>query len=629
MTGTPAPYVRHIEHLFRARLTAKSDASGEWRYAWTEQRLEAETGSWVDAVPPRLGTLGPAPADDRNYATELSGLELPAQGELYWMLLKDGAGGELTYEVQGRVASSHSGNVGDGSSTAITVTHNLGTEDVVVVLIRNSDGHCVNVAWRVTGVNTIVLDFGLYAPALDEYRVTVLASGGGWSTNVVLVYDAVNVSYVNSTVVNYTTSTVVNYTDVFVNYTNVSFAYLSDSTYTIGAGVTLFFVGLGLGGNLNFANLSLFFGSTVNLFFGGSPVFFTANTSWVIAAGFRLTVNGPGVLVLNLPVKMYDGWWLHYRDIDLTGESQVDDLNLPAFPDSNRVVCRVMIDQDCVLTGMIPTLDGGAGQVIILINDNPLFDLTLGHAHAGSDAQNRFFCPCSEDLVLCFNAAALVWYDPDLEKHRVIGFCCDKGVRTEGTLAAAGSSQGDAAPVVTDGVFVTGADDVKGVVLESKVGALTVLYNDSADSLKVYPPSTETLEPLAADAPEIVLGFEGMVFARTDAGEWAVINRDIFAKVSDSATRPTTTCKTRSSRGRTSPSPSSTPGATNNSRYRRRLGTARPGRSTPGRTPTSASPPRVARSRSRPCRCGRCCTRPSSSIPYSSAAAASSAIRSP
>lgn len=57
-----------------------------------------------------------------------------------------------------------------------------------------------------------------------------------------------------------------------------------------------------------------------------------------------------------------------------------------------------------------------------------------------------------------------------------------------GTVAALGSVQGDAAPVIASQTIVTGADGTKGAILPSgTVGDILTLFNSSASTLKVYP----------------------------------------------------------------------------------------------------------------------------------------------
>lgn len=72
-------------------------------------------------------------------------------------------------------AKRYSTDVGDGSATSYTVTHNLATRDVVVNVRRNSGAYeQVLVDWGATTPNSITLIFAS-SPAAAQYRVTVTA----------------------------------------------------------------------------------------------------------------------------------------------------------------------------------------------------------------------------------------------------------------------------------------------------------------------------------------------------------------------------------------------------------------------------------------------------------------------
>jgi hypothetical protein len=72
------------------------------------------------------------------------------------------------------LAKRFSANIGDGSTTALVVTHNLNTRDVVVSVHDASTFDEIIVETQKTTVNTVTLTFAT-APASNAYRVTVLA----------------------------------------------------------------------------------------------------------------------------------------------------------------------------------------------------------------------------------------------------------------------------------------------------------------------------------------------------------------------------------------------------------------------------------------------------------------------
>lgn len=92
--------------------------------------------------------------------------------------------------------------------------------------------------------------------------------------------------------------------------------------------------------------------------------------------------------------------------------------------------------------------------------------------------------------------------------------------RSHGTLAAAGSMQSDAAPIVTSNVSVTGADGTKGVLLPDEDGALIPVENAGGSILRVYPPVGQKISGGATDAPYSQLGTSTEVFVRVSATQW-------------------------------------------------------------------------------------------------------------
>ena len=70
-------------------------------------------------------------------------------------------------------ARKFSANVGNGSATAIAVTHSLGSQDVAVTVREVGSQAGVLVDWVATDGNTVTLNFAV-APASNAYRVSVV-----------------------------------------------------------------------------------------------------------------------------------------------------------------------------------------------------------------------------------------------------------------------------------------------------------------------------------------------------------------------------------------------------------------------------------------------------------------------
>lgn len=72
--------------------------------------------------------------------------------------------------------AGYSTDVGDGSSLTYTITHNLGTKDVVVS-VRDENDFEVLVDNDAVDLNTVELTFEGDPPTTNQYRVTILADG--------------------------------------------------------------------------------------------------------------------------------------------------------------------------------------------------------------------------------------------------------------------------------------------------------------------------------------------------------------------------------------------------------------------------------------------------------------------
>ena len=96
--------------------------------------------------------------------TAFSGVVAPAGG---LVVGPTGFGIDVTLTAQ-----KYSAAIGDGTNTSFTITHNLGTIDVVAA-IRDASGNAILTEWQTTSVNSIVVNFEL-PPAANAYRVTVV-----------------------------------------------------------------------------------------------------------------------------------------------------------------------------------------------------------------------------------------------------------------------------------------------------------------------------------------------------------------------------------------------------------------------------------------------------------------------
>ena len=88
-------------------------------------------------------------------------------------LVVDGTGVGIDSAYAG-AAKRYAAAIGDGAATSISVTHGLGTTDVVVQVRNTSTGEVVDVDLTVTSATVVTLGFAT-APAAGAYRVVVLA----------------------------------------------------------------------------------------------------------------------------------------------------------------------------------------------------------------------------------------------------------------------------------------------------------------------------------------------------------------------------------------------------------------------------------------------------------------------
>lgn len=94
-----------------------------------------------------------------------------------------------------------------------------------------------------------------------------------------------------------------------------------------------------------------------------------------------------------------------------------------------------------------------------------------------------------------------------------------------GTVAAAGTVQGDATALTNTITYVSAADGDKGVVLPTAAaGKVRLVYNTHASSgLKVYPAASDDINDGTTNAAVTIEGKTLAIFAALDATTWAAI----------------------------------------------------------------------------------------------------------
>lgn len=95
-----------------------------------------------------------------------------------------------------------------------------------------------------------------------------------------------------------------------------------------------------------------------------------------------------------------------------------------------------------------------------------------------------------------------------------------------GTVAAAGSTNADAAPLIYDSNDVTGADATKGVILvDCPVGSSIRVFNTAAAVLKLYPPAGAQINGLTATTGNIsIAANKGATLHKTADLKWGSVH---------------------------------------------------------------------------------------------------------
>jgi hypothetical protein len=108
----------------------------------------------------------------------INGVQIDPSGATSGQVLKfDGSKFAPVTLSDGPVSISYEETIGNNSSTSFTITHNLGTKDLNVIVRENTDPYdVVEVAWEATTTNIVTLNFEL-APTTSSKRVVIKGPG--------------------------------------------------------------------------------------------------------------------------------------------------------------------------------------------------------------------------------------------------------------------------------------------------------------------------------------------------------------------------------------------------------------------------------------------------------------------
>ena len=89
------------------------------------------------------------------------------------------------------------------------------------------------------------------------------------------------------------------------------------------------------------------------------------------------------------------------------------------------------------------------------------------------------------------------------------------------TVAAAGSTQANAAAVSDGFTLVSGADGTKGILLPAAVAGRTVILKNNANAvLKVWPASGDAVNAITADSNYVLAAYTSSLLVAYDSTTW-------------------------------------------------------------------------------------------------------------
>ncbi|MEB3277209.1 MAG: hypothetical protein VKM92_09620 [Cyanobacteriota bacterium] len=169
--GAAIPATRALDASTFAELEAAvitveegTDAGTTWRQTEVNGTIDSSTVTWT-----AFGSVVPAASE-----STAGKIEIATQGETDTGTDDTRAITPLKLKTWSLAPKRYSSDVGDGSNTSYTITHNLNTRDLTVVVYRNSGNYDeVECEVRHTSTTALTLVFSS-APTSNQFRVVVL-----------------------------------------------------------------------------------------------------------------------------------------------------------------------------------------------------------------------------------------------------------------------------------------------------------------------------------------------------------------------------------------------------------------------------------------------------------------------
>jgi len=169
--GAAIPATRALDASTFAELEAAvitveegTDGGTTWRQTEVNGTIDSSTVTWT-----AFGSAVPAASE-----STAGKIEIATQGETDTGTDDTRAITPLKLKTWSLAPKRYSSDVGDGSNTSYTITHNLGTRELTVVVYRNSGNYDeVECEVRHTSTTALTLVFSA-APTSNQFRVVVL-----------------------------------------------------------------------------------------------------------------------------------------------------------------------------------------------------------------------------------------------------------------------------------------------------------------------------------------------------------------------------------------------------------------------------------------------------------------------